>query len=91
MTIKYGGGRFCCKSCANTRHWKEEDKNKIRKSVINTLLNKSEEEKVLNNNRRIAGMYDNIYMASSYEIIYYLYCKNNNIKIERCPFRFSYV
>ena len=91
MTIKYGSGRFCCKSCANTRHWKEEDKNKIRKSVINTLLNKSEEEKVLNDNRRIAGMYDNIYMASSYEIIYYLYCKNNNIKIERCPFRFSYV
>lgn len=90
MIEKYASGRFCCKACANTRHWKQEDKDKIRQGVIHTLLNKTEEEKVINDNRRIIGMYDNIYMASSYELIYYLYCKNNNIRIERCPFRFSY-
>lgn len=91
MTERVGSGRFCSRACANARTWAEEDKEKIRSGIINTLINKSENEKVLNDNHRITGLYDNIYMASSYELIYYLYCKNNNIKIERCPFRFSYI
>lgn len=34
MTDKYGSGRFCCKSCANSRVRTEEQKEKVRKSVL---------------------------------------------------------
>lgn len=38
MTEKYGSGRFCSKSCANTRHHSQETKQKI--SISNKSKNK---------------------------------------------------
>lgn len=37
MTAKFSTGRFCSRSCANGRLYSEESRNKISKSVSNTL------------------------------------------------------
>lgn len=40
MTEKFGSGRFYYRTCANSRICTTEIKNKIRKSVNRTILNK---------------------------------------------------
>jgi hypothetical protein len=37
------------------------------------------------------GWYDNIYFDSTYELAFYIFCKNKNIKIERCNDVFEYI
>ena len=36
------------------------------------------------------GWYDGIYFDSTYELAYYIYCKNNNIDIKRCNEKYQY-
>lgn len=38
----------------------------------------------------IKGWYDNIYFDSSWELSYYIYCKDHNIEIKRCKEYFLY-
>lgn len=90
MTEKYGKGRFCSKSCANSRQRPDQVKHKISESVQQTLLLKPDDEKVMKSNYAMTGFYQNFYCASSYELIFLLYCLDNNIDIKRCPFRFPY-
>lgn len=37
MTVKYGSGRFCSRSCANSRNFSEEIKNKTRNTAYKNL------------------------------------------------------
>jgi predicted nucleic acid-binding Zn ribbon protein len=37
------------------------------------------------------GWYDNIYFDSTYELAFYIYCKNKNIEIKRCEDTFEYI
>lgn len=46
MTKKFGSGRFCSKSCACKRKHSEEEKEKIRKSVLNYKSKLSHENKI---------------------------------------------
>ena len=91
MLKKFGSGRFCSSSCANSRKRTVEEIEKIKTTLMHTLLNKKQEEKVLDTTKNnIRGFYDDVYMASGYELIFYLYCKENNIIITRYPYRFCY-
>lgn len=76
----FGSGRYCSKSCANTRDLSIETKTKI---ALNSDID-GKSSKSLN------GHYKNFYCASSYELIFLVYCLDNNIKIERNKFTFKY-
>lgn len=97
MTEKFGSGRFCSRSCANSRIRTDEIKQKISSSVKCTLNKldfrptKSWKNKSGNSNSKFyTGYFNKIYCESSYELIFLIYCFDNNIKVERCPFKFSY-
>ena len=37
------------------------------------------------------GWYDNIHFDSTYELAFYIFCKNKNIEIKRCEDTFEYI
>lgn len=90
MTIKYGSGRFCSRACANSRHQSDEIIRKISNSIktsqkfIDSLLLRPRTTKV------ISGRYKGVFCASTWELAYYVYCIDHNIKIERCKRTFDY-
>jgi hypothetical protein len=50
MAEKFGSGRFCSRACANSRERSDETKNKIRKTLQNTLLPQAARQ--LHNNKQ---------------------------------------
>ena len=158
MAIKYGSGRFCSKSCANTHSHTEESKQKIsigmknfisingtalqeangnktallRYGIFNARYSYSQNPKVccvcgkqipysqrvnktcskecyrllMSNNakeRKFGGLtnggglrskhgsYKSIHCDSTFELIYLIYCLENNINIQRNTKAFSYI
>ena len=77
---KYGSGRFCSVTCANTRKHSLETLEKI---ALNSDINGRCK-------RSLNGHYRGYYCASSYELIYLIYCLDHNINIERNTFTFKY-
>lgn len=76
----FATGRFCSRACANARNHSEDTKAKIAlRSNINGKANRS-----------LNGYYKGYYCASSYELIFLVYCLDHNIKIERNEFTFKY-
>ena len=76
----YATGRFCNQSCANARNHSEE-------TLIKIALNSNIKGK---NKRSLNGYYKGYYCASSYELIFLVYCLDHNIQIERNKFTFPY-
>lgn len=77
----FGSGRFCSRACANSRTRDDAVKRKI---ALSSII-KGKNAKSLN------GHYKGYYCASSYELIFLVYCLDHNINIERNKFTFSYI
>lgn len=88
MIEKYGSGRFCSRECANSRNRSEQTKTKIKNTLNQTLKNKPKYQEPFT--YCYYGYYKGIYCASSYELIYLLYCEKHQIKVERCSVYFEY-
>lgn len=78
---RYATGRFCSKSCANARDHSEET---LRKIALNS------DPLTRSGKMSINGHYKGYYCASSYELVFLVYCLDHNIKIERNKFTFDY-
>ena len=76
----YGNGRYCNKSCANSRVHSVET---LRMIALNSNI-KGKASRSLN------GYYKGYYCASSYELIYLVYCLDHNINIKRNTYTFIY-
>lgn len=87
MVEKYSTGRFCSRSCANSRIRTNEIKEKISKSVVNSII---EDNIKIPKHRHVSGRYNGIRCDSSLELIFLIYCLDHNIEIERCKFSFPY-
>lgn len=74
-----GSGLYCSNFCAHARSQSLETKQKIAAAV--------------NESRRkwsYHGYYKDISYASSYELIFLIWCLDHSIKIERCKYTFIY-
>lgn len=90
MTEKFGSGRFCSRACANSREKPLEVREKVRNSYLKTMLSKERPEEHIITSRFYTGYYKGVYCASSYELIFLLYCEEHHIKVERCKYTFKY-
>ena len=75
-----GSGLYCSDFCSHARPQSLETRQKIA-----TAMNES------NCIRSYHGYYKNISYASSYELIFLVYCLDHNIAIERCKYTFTYI
>ena len=87
MNEYYGSGRFCSRSCANSRHHSEKTKQRIGLSVTTSLVN-SEHAKLTVFK---CGTYKGIYCQSSYELAFLAHSLMSGVKIERSNVHFKYV
>lgn len=67
------------------KHLSEETKARISEKLLN--YNHSDNPRNLHSK---GGWYDGIYHMSTWELAYYIYCKDNNKQISRCTDRFKY-
>lgn len=75
--------KFCCDECKN-KHWSRE--------LSNKLKGKTGGYRVLSGNKKHkSGKYDGIYFDSSWELAFYVYCKEHNIDIKRCNVVRNYI
>lgn len=93
--IKYGSGKFCGQSCANARDHSEDTKKKIAEGIRNSdkfrvYLDDCIAGKHINSKASLTGYYNGVFCGSTWELAYYIYCIEHNIKIERCRDRFPY-
>lgn len=87
MTEKFGSGRFCSRSCANTRNHSIETREKISISAANSAIDYHDS---FNYNFK-SGKYNGFFCRSSYELIYLVYCNINNINVAKVTEYFEYV
>lgn len=94
MTEKFGSGRFCSRSCANSKPQTKEAKLKIRQSVLKTIYNNDSihspqlREK---SKSHTFGYYKGIFCGSSYELAFLAATLLNGVNIERCPIKLYYI
>lgn len=83
FSIRSIATKFCCDECKHI-HWRRE--------LSNKLKGKTGGYRVLSGNKKHkSGYYDNIYFDSSWELAYYVYCKEHNIDIKRCDIVRTYI
>lgn len=87
LTNIYGSGRFCSRHCANSRARPIEVKQNISKGVVKTLLSNPQNFKY----NFKSGYYEGFFCRSSYELVYLVWCKLNNIDIEKVNTCFEYI
>lgn len=90
MVEKYGSGRFCLRSCANSR---TNNRSIINQKISLSIKNSKKFFNSINTPRKIfakSGYYKGIYCASTYELVFLIYCKNHSIDIIRNTKTFKY-